>query len=222
VESEIFVAVRIAPSLASAPFDRLGESVKALKKAGASYVHFDLEDGVFVPMLSMGIKPIEDLRPLTDLPFDVHLMMVNPEWLLPDLIRIGADRISVHIEACEYPRRVLGKITSLGAEAGIALNPKTPLPDLEMLYPYLRFVTLLSTEPEEVDPPFLPSVLSKLEAGKAKYKSSALEWIVDGGIDKDNIGEVVAAGADIVVVGRAVFREGLLHENMAALIAAAG
>jgi len=96
------------------------------------------------------------------------------------------------------------------------------LPDLELLQPYLRFVTLLSTEPEEANPPFLPSVLSKLEAGKAKYKSSSLEWIVDGGIDMDNIGEVVAAGADIVVVGRAVFRGGLLHENMAALIAAAG
>ena len=126
----------------------MADVLSALESAGADYIHIDIEDGTFVPMMTLGTKLIPDLRPLTSLPFDVHLMMVNPEWIIPQLVSWGADRIAIHLEACPYPRRTLGLIDQLGAQAGLALNPVTPLPDLTYLAPYLKFVILLSTEPE--------------------------------------------------------------------------
>ena len=104
--------VRISPSLAAAPLDRLGQVVIELETAGADFIHFDIEDGSFVPVLTLGTKMILDLRRFTRLPFDVHLMMVNPEWILPELVQSGANRVSVHYEACPYPRRVLRQIVS--------------------------------------------------------------------------------------------------------------
>ena len=120
------MTVRISPSLAAAPMDRLGKVVNDLESSGADYIHFDIEDGSFVPVMTLGTKLIQDLRGFTNLPFDVHLMMVNPEWILPELVNFGANRISVHYEACPYPRRVLRQIVSLGADAGIAFNPDHP------------------------------------------------------------------------------------------------
>ncbi len=213
--------MRFAPSLAAAPLDRLGEVVRTLDQAGADYVHFDVEDGVFVPVMTLGTKLLADLRPLTSLPFDVHLMMVNPEWIIPHLVRDGANRISVHYEACPYPRRTLRSIHEAGAAAGIALNPTTPLPDLSFLLPYLRFVVLLTTEPEPGHPAFLPSVLEKLRRGKAAPDLGSLEWVVDGGINLDNIGVVAEAGADTVVVGRAVFASDDPTSSLSRLRAAA-
>lgn len=200
--------MRLAPSLAAAPLDRLGEVVRELEQAGADHIHFDVEDGVFVPVMTLGTKLLADLRPLTPLPFDVHLMMINPEWVIPQLVRDGASRISVHYEACPYPRRTLREIHEAGAAAGIAFNPATPLPDLSFLLPYLSFVVLLTTEPERGHPAFLPSVLEKLRRGKAAPDLGALEWVVDGGITVDNIGLVAEAGADTAVIGRAVFASG--------------
>src|SRR3972149_1573793 len=113
------MTVRFAPSLASAPLDRLGQVIIELERAGVDSFHFDIEDGCFVPMMTLGTKIISDIRPLTKLPFDVHLMMVNPEWILADLVRMGANRISVHYEACLYPRRVLRQIASSGTSAGL-------------------------------------------------------------------------------------------------------
>ena len=214
--------LRISPSLASAPLDRLGQVIAELEKAGADYIHFDIEDGSFTPVMTLGTKIIKDLRPLTRLPFDVHLMMVNPEWILPDLVVYGANRISVHYEACPYPRRVLRQIVSLGAQAGIALNPVAGVPDLAYLLPYLSFVVILTTEPEVPDSPFLPDVLKKVRMGRQATDLRDIEWVVDGGITPENIPEVVQAGADTVVVGRAVFRDGKIAENIAALRAAAG
>lgn len=198
--------VKIAPSLAAAPLDRLGEVVLELDRAGADYIHFDIEDGSFVPVMTLGTKIIPDLRRYTKLPFDVHLMMHNPEWILASLVEQGADRITVHLEACPYPRRTLGLIHKLGAVPGIALNPITPLTNLIYLAPYLQFVILLSTEPEDADCPFLPEILKKLHSGKYMLGMDHLEWVVDGGIGPDNLADVVAAGADTVVVGRSTFR----------------
>lgn len=213
--------IRIAPSLACAPLQALGETVAAVENSGADYLHFDLEDGVFVPAMNLGTKVIADLRPLTEMPFDVHLMVTNPEWLLKDLVQMGADRISIHWEVCEYPRRTLAKIVSLGAQAGLALNPKTMLPDLSFLEPYLTFVVILTTEPEEVDPPFLPHVLGKVKEGRRRFQSLHLEWVVDGGINPANIADVALAGADTAVVGRSAFRHNKIKENLRALIQAA-
>jgi len=174
------MTIRISPSLASAPMDRLGQVIFELEEAGADYIHFDIEDGSFVPVMTLGTKIIPDLRRFTRLPFDVHLMMVNPEWILPDLTASGANRISVHYEACPYPRRVLRRITSLGALAGLAFNPATPLPDLTYLLPYLSFVVILTTEPELPNSPFLPEVLEKVRRGRQAKGQEGIEWVVDG------------------------------------------
>ncbi|NQU31528.1 MAG: ribulose-phosphate 3-epimerase [Anaerolineae bacterium] len=212
--------LRISPSLAAAPMDHLGQVIVDLEAAEADYIHFDIEDGSFVPVMTLGTKLIRDLRNLTRLPFGVHLMMVNPEWILPEIINSGADHISVHYEACPYPRRVLRQIVSLGARAGIAFNPATPIPDLKYLLPYLSFVVILTSEPEMPNCPFLPEVLDKVRMGKQAQGLESIEWIVDGGVNSENISQVVAAGADTVVVGRAVFQNNKISENMAALHAA--
>ena len=201
--------------------DHLGQTIVDLEKAGADYIHFDIEDGSFVPVMNLGIKLIPDLRPKTRLPFDVHLMMVDPEWILPEIIAAGANRVSVHYEACPYPRRVLRQIVTLGAQAGIAFNPATPLPDLAYLSPYLSFVVILTTEPELPDCPFLPEVLDKVRQGKGTRGLERIEWVVDGAVSPQNLPEIVAAGASTVVVGRAVFQDGKIKENLAALRAAA-
>ena len=214
------MSLRISPSLAAAPLDRLGQVVLALEKGGADYIHFDIEDGSFVPVMTLGTKIIPDLRGFTQLPFDVHLMMVNPEWILPELVQSGADRVSVHYETCPYPRRVLRQIVSLGAMAGIAFNPATQIPDLAYLSPYLSFVVVLTTEPEIPDCPFLPEVLEKVREGKQTQNLKNIEWVVDGGINTKNITQVVDAGADTVVIGRSVFKEDKISENLAALRAA--
>jgi ribulose-phosphate 3-epimerase len=212
--------LHIAPSLASAPLDRLDEVIHSLGSAGADLIHFDVEDGSFTPVMTLGTKIIKDLRRFTKLPFDIHLMMVNPEWILPDLVSYGADRISVHYEACPYPRRVLRQIAALGAQAGLAFNPATPLPDLSHLSPYLSFVIILTTEPEIPDCPFLPKVLDKLRKHRRVAGLEGIEWVVDGGVSVENLPEIKNAGADTVVVGRAVFKEDKITENLAALRAA--
>ena len=209
--------VRISPSLAAAPLDRLRQVVIELETAGANYIHFDIEDGSFVPMMTLGTKMISDLRRITRLPFDVHLMMVNPEWILPEVVRFGANRVAVHYEACPYPRRVLRQIVSLGAIAGLAFNPATPVPDLAYLLPYLSFIVTLTTEPEIPDCPFLPEVLEKVRDGKQAKGLESIEWVVDGGLNTENLAQVIAAGTDTVVIGRSVFKDGKIRENMTAL-----
>jgi ribulose-phosphate 3-epimerase len=214
-------SLRIAASLAAAPLDRLGETVLALENAGVDSIHFDIEDGSFVPMMTLGTKIIGDLRPYTRLPFEAHLMMVNPEWILEDVAGMGANRISVHYEACAYPRRILRKIVSLGAAAGIAINPATPLPDLEYLLPELSFVVVLTTEPESGECALIPEALGKVRAGKRMPRLAGLEWTVDGGVRAENIRAVAAAGADTVVIGRALLAGGQIGENVAAIRSAA-
>ena len=206
--------IKIAPSLVSAPSGNLSNVIELLEKSGADYIHFDIEDGCFVPVMNLGTKIISDLRPLTNLPFDVHLMMVNPEWVLPQLARYGVNRISIHYEASQYPRRILRKINSFGIKAGIAINPKTPLPELSYLFPYLSFVVILTTEPEEPDSPFLPDVLQKLVWGIKKYESQKLEWVIDGGVNLKNIEQIIKSGANTLVIGRSVFHNNDIRHNL--------
>lgn len=206
--------IQIAASLAAAPLIDLVSVLRDLEEGGADMVHFDVEDGSFVPAMNLGTKIIQDLRPLTQLPFDVHLMMTNPEWIIPEIARCGANRVSVHAEACPYPRRVLGLIAQYHMQAGLAFNPGTSVPQLEYCLPYLAFVLVLSTEPETTRSDFLPSVLSKVMAGKKQEELAGVEWSVDGGITVDNVSQVVDAGADIVVVGRGVFEKGRPQENV--------
>lgn len=209
--------LRIFPSLAAAPLEHLSQTLIDLETASADAIHFDIEDGSFVPIMTLGTKMISDLRHVTRLPFDVHLMMINPELILEDIIRWGANRVSVHYEACPYPRRVLRQIDALGAEAGLAFNPATPIPDLAYLLPYLSFILVLTTEPEIPDSPFLPEILEKVRQGKQAIGLGEVEWVVDGGLNQENMQQAVTAGADTAIVGRAVFKDGKIRENMASL-----
>ena len=214
--------IQIAPSLASAPMGHLATVVKELETAGADIIHFDLEDGTFVPMMTLGTRIIGELRPLTRLTFDVHLMMRSPEWIIPEVVSMGADWVSVHYEACPYPHRALRLIRQQGARPGLAFNPKTPLPDLRYLRPYLEFVLVLTTEPEYPDADYLPEVLDKVRQGHKMLAGESVEWAVDGGITAQNVRQAVSAGANIIVAGRGVFRDGAIAANIAALRAAAG
>lgn len=209
--------IKIAPSVASGPLTNLQACISELEQAGADVIHFDIEDGSFVPAMNLGVKVIQELRPLTELPFDVHLMMVNPEWLIPELARMGANWVSVHYEACPYPRRTLRLITQHGMRAGLAFNPATPVPPLDFCLPYLSFVVILTTEPETDDCPYLPSILNKVIDGKRQPGLKAVEWVVDGGITADTIPEAVKAGAGMAVVGRGVFASGKIKENLSRL-----
>jgi ribulose-phosphate 3-epimerase len=214
--------IKIAPSLASAPLVDLKGTVHELEHAGSDLLHFDVEDGYFVPLMTLGVKIVQELRPLTKLPFDVHLMMVNPEWLIPELARMGADRVSVHCEACPYPRRTLRMISELGMQAGLAFNPATLIPPLDFCLPYLTYVVVLSTEPEAGDCLFLPSVLSKVVEVKNRRGMENIEWVVDGGIKPENIQMVAEAGVEIVVAGRSIFSAGIIEKNIRRLRESAG
>jgi ribulose-phosphate 3-epimerase len=154
------------------------------------------------------------------LPFDVHLMLTNPEWILPKMKECGINRVSFHLEASQYPRRILGMIQDLGMQAGLALNPATPLPDLRYLLPLVSFIVILTSEPELPTAKFLPQVLKKLKQGKHLTGSEDIEWVADGGITCDNIHNVVAAGASSIVVGRAIFQDNKIFDNIASLRAA--
>lgn len=211
------MTLKIAPSIASAPLNCLDRLVKELEDAKVDYIHFDVEDGQFVQSMNLGVKIISDLRPRTMLPFDVHLMMFNPEWLIEDLIHLGTDRIAVHYEACLYPRRILRRIVELGAVAGLAFNPATALPDLRYLLPFLSFVVILTTEPESQDAPFLPEVLDKIKNAKQSTELKRIEWVVDGGVCPENLNMILEAGAETIIVGRTIFRRGGIKQNIEAL-----
>jgi len=206
--------IRIATSLAASSQLNLKQTVEDLEKAGADIIHFDIEDGNFLPVMTLGIRIIKDLRPLTKLPFDVHLMMNSPEWLIPELKEMGADMVSVHYEACPYPRRTLGIIHETGMQAGLAFNPATPLPSLQQYLPFLSFVLILTTEPEVRTATYLPSVLEKVIEGKKQSGLNNVKWEVDGGFVVDNILDAKRASVDIIVSGRGVFADNKIEQNL--------
>jgi ribulose-phosphate 3-epimerase len=216
--------LEIAPSLAAAPLANLAELVKELERVGADLLHIDLEDGKFVPgVMNLGIRLIEQLRPMTTLPLDVHLMVSEPELLLPALVEAGATHISVHFEATKYPRRTLRMIRDSGSRAGLAFNPKTPLPNVSYLLPLVDYIDVLTTEPELPDWPFLPEMLEKVRAlAEVRSEREASFLIeVDGGVSAKNAHLARLAGADILVAGRAVFEGGKLEQNIKAIREAA-
>jgi ribulose-phosphate 3-epimerase len=188
--------------------------ISVLNAAPVDLLHFDVEDGVFVPDLTLGIKLISDLRPFSNLLFDVHLSVAHPERFILEVIERGADRVCVHWEACPYPLRTLAMIKENGVAAGLAFNPRTSLPDLSYLLSVLDFVTVLSTEPTARESKFIPSMADKIEQNKPLYSPGALEWALDGGVGLDNIQGVVQKGADTLVVGRSVFANGDIRTNI--------
>jgi len=204
--------IKISPSLVSTSLLDISDTIKQLEEINIDYLHFDIEDGVFVPEMNLGIKIIKDIRKCTSLPFDVHLMMVNPEWIIPELAKIGIELLSFHFEATRYPRRVLRIIDECGIHGGLAFNPKTAIPDLNQYSPYLHFVNILTTEPEMGGSPFLPDILKKVTYIQENFKGIQCE--VDGGITLDNYGEVINSGADIIVSGRGIFSNPNFQDNI--------
>ena len=199
--------IKIAPSILSADFARLGDEIKAIDRAGADYVHIDVMDGHFVPNITIGPLIVEAVRPVTELPLDVHLMIENPSRYIPDFAKAGADLIVVHAEAEKHLHRTVQLIKSLGKKAGVSLNPATPLCTLDMILPDLDLVLLMTVNPGFGGQSFIDSCLPKIAQLRHRIDELglAVELEVDGGVKTDNIGSIAAAGADVFVAGSAVF-----------------
>jgi ribulose-phosphate 3-epimerase len=199
--------MRLAPSLLAADLADLAGALDLCEKGGADLVHFDVMDGHFVPNLSFGIPVLKAVRARTRLPVDVHLMVSNPDRLLDDYLAAGASRVIVHWEAAAHLDRLLERIRKGGAGAGVAVNPATPVELLTDALPRLDFVLVMSVNPGFGGQAFLPRALDKARRLRRMIEISGLpvEIEMDGGIDRDNIAQVVSAGVDVCVVGSAIF-----------------
>ena len=198
---------KIAPSILSADFSRLGEEIRALEAAGADYIHVDVMDGHFVPNITIGPLVVEAARRVTTLPLDVHLMIENPDCYIPDFAAAGADIIVVHAEAVHHLHRTLQLIKSLGKKAGVSLNPATPLNVLDYVIDDLDLVLLMTVNPGFGGQSFIEACLPKIHALRAVLdrRGSEAELEVDGGVKTSNIARISHAGADVFVAGSAVF-----------------
>jgi len=200
--------VKLAPSILSADFARLGEQVAEVTRAGADYIHIDVMDGHFVPNISIGAPVVASIRPWTGLPLDVHLMIENPDRYLSDFAASGADIITVHIETCPHIHGTIETIKDKGLRAGVSLNPATPLSSIEEIIPYVDLVLIMSVNPGFGGQAFIPEALLKITRLREILDSrgSAAEIEVDGGITSDNAADIVRAGARVLVVGSSIFR----------------
>ena len=202
--------IKIAPSILSADFARLGDEVKAVAAAGADYIHVDVMDGHFVPNITIGPLVVDGLRSITDKPFDVHLMIENPDLYIPEFAKVGSDIITVHQEAVPHLHRTVQLIKSFGKKAGVSINPATPVNTLEAILDAIDLVLVMTVNPGFGGQSFIESCLPKIEALRQMIDARGLEieLEVDGGVKADNINRIAAAGADVFVAGSAVFGNG--------------
>ncbi|WP_294358350.1 ribulose-phosphate 3-epimerase [uncultured Clostridium sp.] len=215
--------IKIAPSILSADFSRLGEEIELLDKSGADIIHIDVMDGHFVPNLTFGMPVVKAIRKYTKLPFDVHLMIENPAMYVKDFIDAGADIITVHYESDIHIDRTINLIKENGCKAGIVINPGTSVEVIKHLIPIVDMILIMSVNPGFGGQKFIEYSVDKIKEVRAiaDKVNKDLMIEVDGGITTDNIGKVVAAGADVLVAGSAVFNGGKVKENIAALKAQA-
>ena len=197
----------IAPSVLSADFSRLGEQIAQAEQGGADWIHLDVMDGHFVPNLTIGPPVVRSLRKLTRLPFDVHLMVTNPDDHLQAFRDAGADRMTVHVETCPHLHRTVQEIHALGAAAGVCLNPATPPVMLEQILPDIELVLIMTVNPGFGGQSFLPGSLPKVRTVRRMIRDRELDTYVqvDGGIDATTAPAVVEAGADVLVAGHFIF-----------------
>ncbi|MCM3386706.1 ribulose-phosphate 3-epimerase [Ureibacillus chungkukjangi] len=201
--------IKIAPSILSADFAKLGQEVKEVEAAGAELIHIDVMDGHFVPNITMGPIVVEALRPITQLPLDVHLMIENPDNYIEQFAKAGADYISVHVEACRHLHRTIQLIKSLNVKAGVVLNPHTPIESIQHILEDIDFVLFMTVNPGFGGQKFITSVVPKIEALSAIIKERGLniEIEVDGGITAQTIGECAKAGVTMFVAGSAIYNK---------------
>jgi ribulose-phosphate 3-epimerase len=208
--------IKIAPSILSANFIKLGEEIKAAEEAGVDMLHIDIMDGHFVPNITIGPFIVESIRQATSLPLDVHLMIEEPDTYISDFINAGADYVTVHLEASVHLHRTVQLIKETGVKAGVSLNPATPVWSLEHILPDIHLVLLMSVNPGFGGQKFIPQALDKIRILRKFIDEKGLTTLieVDGGINVDNAKDVASAGADILVMGSAFFHSGNYKEIM--------
>jgi ribulose-phosphate 3-epimerase len=211
--------VRIAPSILSADFARLGEEVRAAEAAGADWIHVDVMDGRFVPNITIGPLVVKAVRAATSLPIDVHLMIVEPDRYLEDFARAGADGLSVHVEACTHLHRTLQFVRHLGKRSGVVLNPATHEDTIRYVIDSVDLVLVMSVNPGFGGQAFLPEVLPKVRAIREMIDRSgrSIDLEIDGGIGPDTAAQATGAGARVLVAGSAVFSHPPYEATIAAL-----
>ena len=198
--------IKIAPSILASNFSNLNDEVLSIEKAGADFIHLDIMDGHFVPNLTFGPPIIKSVRNLTKLPFDVHLMVSNPDTLLDEYVNAGANIITVHVEACNHLARTLHYIKSKGCKAGVAINPHTDIQFIENVIEDLDLILIMTVNPGFGGQKFIKSMFKKISLVKEIISSRDIFLEVDGGITKENSKEVIDAGANVLVAGTSVFK----------------
>lgn len=201
--------IKIAPSILSANFAKLGEEIRDVEQGGADYIHVDVMDGHFVPNITIGSLVVEAIRPVTKLPLDVHLMIEHPDRYIPAFAKAGADYLSVHVEACPHLHRTVHLIKECGVKAGVVLNPHTPVSTIEHILDDVDLVLLMTVNPGFGGQKFIPSVLPKITrvAQLVKERNLQVEIEVDGGVNAQTARLCVEAGANVLVAGSAIYGE---------------
>lgn len=201
--------IKIAPSILSANFAKLGEEIVDVERGGADYIHVDVMDGHFVPNITIGPLIVEAIRPVTTLPLDVHLMIEQPDRYIPTFAKAGADYLTVHVEACPHLHRTIHLIKEHGVKAGVALNPHTPIAMIEQIIEDIDLVLFMTVNPGFGGQSFIPAVLPKIRAFSTLVRERGLsvEIEVDGGIHAETAKRCVQAGANVLVAGSAIYNQ---------------